>query len=208
MAVVSFSQEVAAVLGSYVYVYIDPRNQAPFYIGKGVGNRAFAHLEDRSETEKVQIIREIRAAGLEPRIDILRYGLSDAEAALVEASAIDLIGKEQLTNRVSGWHSHSFGRIDSREIIAVLTAKPIDVVHKAVMITINKLFRSAMSQEELYEATRGIWKIGPKRDRVEFAFAVYQGVVREVYQIEAWFPAGTLADTTRDASAFGGYGRC
>ena len=111
MAFIGFPPEVAAVLGSYVYVYIDPRNNAPFYIGKGVGNRAFAHLEEASETEKVQKIRELRDAGLEPRIDILRYGLSDTEAALVEASAIDLIGKTHLTNKISGLHSRSFGRI-------------------------------------------------------------------------------------------------
>ena len=202
-----FSPEVAAVLGSYVYVYIDPRTNTPFYIGKGVGNRAFAHLEESTETEKVQKIRELRNAGIEPKIDILRYGLTDAEAALVEASSIDLIGKQQLTNRVSGLHSRSFGRIDSKEIIAMLTAKPVEVVHKAVLFTINKLFRSDMSSQELYEATRGVWKIGTKRDEVEFAFAVYQGVVREVYQVEAWFPAGTMPYSTREAPTVNVFGR-
>lgn len=200
MALIGFPPEVAAVLGSYVYLYIDPRNDTPFYIGKGVGNRAFDHLKDASETKKVQKIRELRDAGLEPRIDILRYGLSDAEAALVEASAIDLIGKMQLTNKVSGLHSRSFGRVHSKEITAMLTAKPVEVLHKALLITINRLFRSDMSSQELYEATRGVWKIGPKRDEVEFAFAVYQGVVREVYQVESWFPAGTLPYSTREAS--------
>ena len=37
----------------YVYVYSDPRNNQPFYIGKGNGNRAFAHLGDKSESAKV-----------------------------------------------------------------------------------------------------------------------------------------------------------
>ena len=207
MAFICFPPEVAAVLGSYVYLYIDPRNNTPFYIGKGVGNRAFDHLKDVSETEKVQKIRELRDAGLEPRIDILRYGLSDAEAALVEASAIDLLGKAELTNKVSGLHSRSFGRIHSKEIISMLTAKPVKVVHKALLITINKRFRSDMSSQELYEATCGVWKIGPKRNAIEFAFAVYQGVVREVYQVEGWFSAGTMPYSTREASTVNISGR-
>src|SRR4030067_992330 len=92
---------VAKILKSYVYVYIDPRNGKPFYIGKGKGHRLFAHLKDQSDIEKVAKIAEIRRNRKEPRIEILRYGLSDLEAHLVEAASIDLIGKAKLTNRVS-----------------------------------------------------------------------------------------------------------
>ena len=184
--------EVAAVLKSYVYVYADPRNGQPFYIGKGQGNRVFAHLDDTAETDKTALIAAIREAGLEPRIDILRYGLSDTEASLVEAAAIDLVGLRNLTNRVAGHHSTSLGRIDSKEVIAMLTAKPVEVRHKVVLITINKLYRSDMTAEELYEATRGVWKVGSKRNQAEYAIAVYQGIAREVYQIRAWHTAGTL----------------
>lgn len=207
MPSIGFSGDASTVLGSYVYVYVDPRTNSPFYIGKGVGNHAFAHLDESGETEKLQRIRELRAANLEPRIDILRYGLSDAEAALVEASAIDLIGKGQLTNRISGQHSRSLGRIQAKELIAMLSAKPVEVTHKAVLITINRLYRGDMTPEELYEATRGIWKMGAKRDEVEFAFAVYQGVVREVFEVDGWFPAGTLEYATRDTFDFAGSGR-
>ena len=87
--------EIAAVLKSYVYLYTDPRDGKPFYIGKGQGDRLFAHLDDPAETEKTNKISDIRKSGLEPRIDILRYGLTDTEAALIEASAIDYL---QLTS--------------------------------------------------------------------------------------------------------------
>ena len=175
--------EVAAGLKSYVYIYSDPDDGRPFYIGKGVGNRLFAHLDDTSETEKTATIAAIRNSGRQPQIDILRYGLTDAEASLVEAAAIDLIGLSKLTNRVAGHHVRSFARIASQEVIAMLSAKPVQVRHKAILITINKLYRSNMTIEELYEATRGIWKVGERREQAEFAMAVYQGIVREVYRM-------------------------
>ncbi|MFC2053161.1 hypothetical protein ACFLV7_02520 [Chloroflexota bacterium] len=201
------TEEIAETLKSYVYVYIDPRNEEPFYIGKGKGNRLYSHLDDQSDTKKVSRIVEIRQNGKEPQIDILRYGLSDSEAAMVEAAAIDLIGKAKLTNRVSGYHERSFGRITSQELITMLAAKPVKVFHKAILITINKLYRSDMTPLELYEATRGIWVIGSRKDKAEYAMAVYQGIIREVYRIGQWYPAGTLEYQTRDSSEFRDRGR-
>lgn len=199
--------EVGDALASYVYVYIDPRNHQPFYVGKGKGNRLFSHLDDQTESDKVRRIAELRAAGFEPQIDVLRYGLSDAEAALVEAAAIDLVGRPPLTNIVAGHHAQSFGRITSQEVIAMLTAKPVVVREPALLITINQLYRSGMSPQELYEATKGFWVVGPRREKAELALAVYQGVVREVYRIRAWHPAATQEYATRDAESNRGSGR-
>lgn len=200
--------QVAKLLKSYVYVYIDPRNGKPFYIGKGKGNRLFSHLQDQSDSEKVARIAEIRQSGMEPRIEILRYGLSDSEARLVEAASIDLIGKAKLTNQKAGDHEDSYGRITSQRVISLLTARKVKVQHKAILLTINSLYRSDMSKEELYETTRGIWKVGEAgRNKVEYAFALYQGIVLEVYRIKKWYPAGTLNYKTRDASEFKGSGR-
>jgi hypothetical protein len=206
--------EVSKILKSYVYVYTDPRNGKPFYIGKGKGSRLFAHLkghsdiEKKAEKEKAAKIAEIKRSGKEPRIEILRYGLSDLEAQLVEAASIDLIGKANLTNRMSGHHEGSFGRITSQRVITMWTAKKIKVQHKAILLTINSLYRSDMSKEELYETTRGIWKVGEtNRNKVEFAMALYQGIVLEVYRINQWHPAGTLKYNTRDSSDFKNSGR-
>ena len=62
-----------------------------------------------------------------------------------------------------------------------------------LLLRINKLYRPGMSDRELYEATRGIWKVGSRRADAMFALAVFRGVVREVYKIASWYPAGTLA---------------
>jgi len=191
--------EVAATLKSYVYVYTDPRDGKPFYIGKGKRGRLFSHLDDRSESDKVKRIAEIHAAGKEPLIDILRYGLSDGEARLVEAAAIDLLGRANLTNITAGFHTGSFGRVSSQDLIAITEAKSVVVRHNAILITINRLYRSDMTSRELFEVTRGIWRVGTQRECVDYAMAVYQGVVREVYRIKhPWVPAGTLEYLTRD----------
>ena len=54
-----------------------------------------------------------------------------------------------------------------------------------------------MTDEQLYEATRGVWKIGEDRDSARFALSIANGMVKEVYQIGAWQPAGTANYKTR-----------
>ncbi|MDX2098074.1 MAG: hypothetical protein SFW36_09890 [Leptolyngbyaceae cyanobacterium bins.59] len=54
-----------------------------------------------------------------------------------------------------------------------------------------------MSEDELYDATRGVWKISDRREGVKLAFAIFEGIVREVYEVEKWHPAGTTIYKTR-----------
>ncbi len=200
---IQLPEEVIEQLKSYVYVYIDPRNNKAFYIGKGKGNRLFSHLLDTSESNKVKRIQEIIAEGFEPEINIVRFGLDDSEASLVEAALIDFYGLENLTNIKSGFHRGTFGLMSSNDIIGIFEAKPVEVEEKAILFTINSLYRSGMSDEELYETTRGIWKLGKNREKAEYAFCVTHGIVREVYKIEKWYPAGTLEYKVRpDSDSF------
>jgi hypothetical protein len=202
-----FPPEVIEALGSYVYLYIDPRNGAPFYVGKGVRNRALDHLSEESDSDKASTIRAIRESGHEPLIEILRHGLSNDQASLVEAAAIDLLRLDSLTNQCRGLHARSLGRVSAEDVLLSYSAEPADCVHPMILITINKLYRSGMPKEELYEATRGIWKVAERRDKAKFACAVYQGVIRETYTIERWQPAGTDKYSTRDDSGFRASGR-
>jgi hypothetical protein len=78
-----------------------------------------------------------------------------------------------------------------------ISAKPVEVEVSALLIRINRLFRPTMSTLELYEATRGIWKLGARRTKAQFAFAIFEGVVRDVFEIESWHRAGTTQYTTR-----------
>ena len=49
-----------------------------------------------------------------------------------------------------------------------------------------------MSSQELYEATRGWWVVGERRKNVKLAFAVFDGVVREVYVVDEWQPVSAV----------------
>ncbi len=42
----AFPPDVIPKLKTYVYRLIDPRNGETFYVGKGQGNRVFAHIRD------------------------------------------------------------------------------------------------------------------------------------------------------------------
>lgn len=76
--------------------------------------------------------------------------------------------------------------------------RKIKVTEPAILIRIAKLYTPGMSHEALYEATRGVWKAaGERRDCAKYAFAIADGVVREVYHIQQWHPAGSTEYRTR-----------
>ena len=99
----SLKPGMAEKLGYYVYLYVDPRDGKVFYIGKGKGERCLDHLFEDDDHPKVRRIRDIFAAGLEPRIEILAHGLRTAQEAYnIEAAAIGLLGLDNLTNSAVG----------------------------------------------------------------------------------------------------------
>jgi len=186
-----FSSKVCEQLGCYVYMYIDPRTGQPFYVGKGVKNRCFAHEADAAESAKTQRIRALAKAGLKPRIDLLKYGLTAPEALLVEATAIDLLGRPPLLNAVRGHGSRHGSRADVRSIRALIDARPVNIIHPVMLINVSRLYRPLMSPQEVYEITRSAWRVGPQRAKATFALSVYRGTVREVFAVAGWHPAGS-----------------
>ena len=66
-----------------------------------------------------------------------------------------------------------------------------DIRDNIVIIKINKSFREGMSKTELYDVTRGCWKRRiASVEKADYALAVVYGIVKEVYQIDEWLPAG------------------
>lgn len=184
----SFPPDVALKLKTYVYRLIDPRNGETFYVGKGQGNRVFAHIRGEQEgdelDEKMTRIREIHLAGFEVAHVIHRHGMDEPTAREVEAALIDAY--PGLTNVAGGAGSNDYGTMHAREIVVRYRAEPAEFQHRALLISVN---RSAM-ETSLYEATRYAWKISkPKAEKAEVILATRQGLIVGAFVAHAWLEA-------------------
>lgn len=188
-----FPPSVIEKIGYYVYLLSDPDANEVFYVGKGAGNRIFAHLNAalaRADvSDKLDRIRAIIATEQEVHHCIIRHGLTEKEALEVEAALIDFIGLASLTNLVHGHGADDRGQMNVSEVIAKYEAPEVEILEPVILITVNRLYRRGMNPDELYEITRGDWVIGRRRERAQYASAVYNGIIREVYRINDWHPA-------------------
>lgn len=201
-----FSAHVIEQIGWYVYALRDPRDQRVFYIGKGRGNRVFAHAQDADFADgesatispKIALIKEIHAAGKEVEAFIIRLNLPSEEVAYdVEASVLDTLNLLdpvddndrnpffKLKNLAGGHHSATRGLMTVGNAHAIFEAPPAPAITvPALLIKIPGLWTPSMNAAELYDATRQWWKLSARRNNAEYAFAVNHGVIRAVYTID------------------------
>jgi hypothetical protein len=187
-----FPPSVAEKLHYYVYLLRDPESGEIFYVGKGTGDRVFAHarnaLSSDEETPKAERIKAILCSKQTVSTELLRSGLDEDIAFEVEAAAIELCGLTTLLNLVEGHGSLSRGRMTTDDAIMELEAPPIDVTVPALLIKPSRLWYRGMPEDELFEATAVWWKLGKRRELAQYAFAVVHGVIRGVWHIEGWRP--------------------
>jgi hypothetical protein len=186
-----FSEAVAQKLRYYVYRLIDPRNGETFYVGKGRGNRVFAHVrgelgEDADTlTDKLQRIREIRRDGFEVTHVIHRHDMDESTAFEVEAALIDAY--PEVSNLISGRASDERGLMHATQIIERYEAKEVVFHHSAILINVS---RSATERDSIYEAVRYAWKLDPsKAQAADLVLAVDQGLIVGVFIAEKWLAA-------------------
>lgn len=191
-----FSTEVASQLGNYVYRLIDPRDFQTFYVGRGKGNRVFAHAkaeldsfevdEDELST-KLKQIREIRLSGKEVICLIHRYGLTLEQAKEVESALIDCY--PGLTNMISGYGSDR-GVITVEDLQANLERPIYDEPEGLEYIIIKTSNNAINNNGSLYEATRRAWRTKLERaKKVKIVLSVINGIVQEVYEVSEWYPS-------------------
>lgn len=71
------------------------------------------------------------------------------------------------------------------DLISYCAAEPVAIAGPTFLIRINRKFRHNMSPLDLYEVTRGIWKLRRRRERAAYAMAVFGGIVKEVFGIQS-----------------------
>lgn len=230
--------EVAARLGPYdVYLLVDPATDEAFYVGKGTGARLLAHgvaadlAAEAGASSRVARIRAVRVQGREPRLEVVRYGLTEQEALLVEAALIDCL--PNLTNKVSG-HGAAEGRMPLTELVVRYGAPPLTATDPPVLlirltprpVSLDPpeeleagYFRTragwypGIPAADLLEATRGWWNVNPRsveRRGVHHVVAVVEGVTRGLYAVDSGSGRGGRMDGGRSllaSSRQGRYGR-
>lgn len=183
---------VFEALGHYVYAYVDPADESIRYIGKGVGTRALAHLDDERDSPKTRWIASLLNQGRSPRIDILARNLSERQAFNIERVLIDAIGigPNRLTNKVRG-HGAATGREPLLDLATTLNPLPLEAHHELLIVRLNKHFRPGLTTVQLYDLARGVWSVGERRNEVEVVLAMAGGIVRGAFVPTSWHPAGT-----------------
>ena len=203
-----FSQKTLEEIKSYVYALIDPRDNKIFYVGKGNGNRVFAHINEALTSsvasDKLEIIRSIKLSNLKVQHFIIRHGLEDDVALLLESVLIDFLTYKdfvevaKISNIVSGVHSFNLGIRTVEECEVLYNCKKLeneDIKHNILVININKTFdvkRNKRNEDiykrpDIYQATRGWWVLNLNRvKKVDYVLAEYRGIIRAIFKPEEW----------------------
>lgn len=195
MIMEGFSQLTQETLGYYVYLLINPLDNKIFYVGKGKDNRVFYHAKAALlvwlENDKLNLIKDIIDKGQRVKYYILRHGMTEKEAYLVESAFIDFLTFKDfsfvanITNIVAGHNQWDKGLKTVDEIELLYNCLPLDIEnkpHKLLSININGTYHSSA---DIYEITRKSWVLNPNRaNQAEYVVAEYRGIIRAIFKID------------------------
>lgn len=217
-----FPTEAIDSLGVYVYALVDPRNNRPFYVGKGRGNRVFQHAwgaignepSDSSEvvgpadtaavtSAKNARIQAIFADGFGVEHWIIRHRINedpdgDRVAFAAEQSIIDYarLAGSGLVN-IQGGHVSTEHRMETADELALrYSAEPVPPLpFPCALIKVNAASRPDATPEAIYAWGREAWIAGARARAIEsLPILIFaDDIVRAVHRAEQW---ELVAETT------------
>ena len=196
-----FSEKAKSELKFYVYCLVDPDNKELFYVGKGQKDRVFAHgmvnngltEEDRENNDKEVRIKKIGYDRVERYI--VRHGLSENEAELVESVLIDFLNvrigdSHNLTNIQLGKDSNKYGLSEVALIERKYGYPPLKEANFTDNVLIVKVSRSLKEDtaEARYAAARGDWAMDGKKvaEMDHYVLVDYNGSFIDIFKPLAW----------------------
>lgn len=193
-----FDEKTQQELKYYVYMLLDPQGDKPFYVGKGKNNRVFNHMalaltDTDTSTLKYDTIREIEQRGQTIKHIIVRHGLTEKEAFIIEASLIDTLiyCKLGLSNEQGGHNSIEKGLMTSEEISRLYNAQPLEKIeNNCVLININKTYKRGNGTDAIYQATKETWFIDKEKvKQFKYVLSEYRGLIVEVFEVDdnGWY---------------------
>lgn len=112
-----------------------------FFVGKGTGNRTFAHINQAlispKDADILEKTSELQSKGIDVKHIIYRHGLTEILAFDIESSLIDFIGLGERVNVVSGNKSNSHGQMNISEMAALFDAPIIEITKPRILISVN-----------------------------------------------------------------------
>lgn len=203
-----FDRKVAKILGDYVYVLRDPRDNKVFYVGKGEGNRLFAHFNEADKvlkskkqntwTAKLRRIVEIWEEDLDVDWWIVRYNLKSGttpplDAFDVEASLIDVLEISQngpALNDIAGRRKTTRG-ILSADDVAALAAPTVNPKKPYPAVFIFPIQNALEQRANVYDATRRWWAVSQAYRSLPtpVAVGIANGITQGIFEIKQWAPA-------------------
>jgi len=219
-----FSAATIQAIGSYVYALADEWDQI-FYIGKGERNRVFQHVAevrqrmndpermldfpylrepefDEADSNgigpKHQRIADLLRREVEPRMYIIREGLTEDQALVIESALISVLDwqlKGALTNQIAGYGTFHFGLKTVAELEAtrgepfrVADLPELGKAQEVIAINVNRRWKEVTAETTtLLDISKGDWRLN--RDRAEkcpYAIIHSGGIVRGVFKIKGW----------------------
>lgn len=145
-----FSDDVIAKLNNYVYVYVNGDNEI-FYVGRGIGNRAFSHLYETCRDEKSHNIEKLSQIDENTKIYIVHSGMTAEEAMHCETALINLCG--YLNPALSN------GKEGDRFILGMSSVEEIENTYHQNTVLLENIFQR-QDQAAVFAYTKEFYRTG------------------------------------------------